>query len=49
MHGIGSYHWANGSAYYGDWFEDDMHGKGRYFFVNGDIYDGDYDHDKRVG
>ena len=47
--GKGTYQFANGDKYYGQWKEGKMHGTGKYEFANGDRYNGDFHDNKRDG
>jgi hypothetical protein len=40
--GYGTYVWANGDKYIGDWSNSKMHGSGTYYFSNGDKYTGSW-------
>jgi len=41
-HGNGTYKWANGDVYTGDWDHGQRIGKGKYVWQNGDICEGDF-------
>jgi hypothetical protein len=47
--GKGTYQFANGDKYYGQWKEGKMTGNGKYEFANGDRYNGDFVENKRDG
>ena len=47
--GNGTYQFANGDKYFGQWKEGKMHGTGKYEFANGDRYNGDFHDNKRDG
>lgn len=47
--GKGTFEYANGDKYVGDWKEDMQHGKGIYFFHTGDRYEGSYVQGERTG
>jgi len=47
--GKGTYHWANGDRYEGDWVNDQMNGKGIFFWADGDRYEGDWVNDQMNG
>lgn len=47
--GKGTYQFANGDKYYGQWKDGKMTGNGRYEFSNGDRYNGDFIENKRDG
>ena len=49
MNGSGSYEWAIGNKYVGDFVDGKRTGKGTFTWVNGDKYVGDYVDDKRTG
>ena len=40
--GHGTYVWADGDKYVGDWVDGKMHGKGTMYYTNGDKYEGDF-------
>lgn len=48
-HGLGSYHWNDGTKYYGDWKNDIMEGAGTCFYSNGDKYSGNWKNNKKSG
>lgn len=41
-HGKGTYCWANGSKYEGDWLHGKKTGKGKYSWANGGFYEGEF-------
>jgi hypothetical protein len=43
--GKGTYTWANGDRYVGEWFEDKKHGKGVFHFANGRRKEGIWEND----
>lgn len=47
--GKGTFEYANGDKYVGDWKDDMQHGKGIYFFHTGDRYEGAYVQGERTG
>jgi hypothetical protein len=47
--GKGTYQFANGDKYYGQWKEGKMNGTGKYEFANGDRYNGTFHDNKRDG
>lgn len=47
--GKGTYAYANGDKYSGQWKDGQMHGKGAYEFTNGDRYNGDFQSNTRQG
>src|SRR5574344_1207557 len=47
--GRGTFHYADGDVYVGDWTNDIQNGKGIYKFQNGDVYEGDYVQGERTG
>jgi len=40
VQGNGTYVWANGDRYAGEWRKGKMHGKGKKTMKTGDVYDG---------
>lgn len=48
MHGKGTYYYADGGVYEGEWQDRKMHGKGRFTFPNGSVYEGDWKNDVKV-
>jgi len=42
MHGYGTYTYASGDVYIGEWNDDKMNGNGTYTFSYGDVYFGEY-------
>ena len=49
MHGKGTYTYANGNLYEGDFVEDKVHGKGTFTYANGNVYEGDWVEDNMHG
>ena len=47
MEGLGTYKFANGNVYEGEWNDDKSHGKGTYIFKNGNKYVGEFKNGKR--
>jgi hypothetical protein len=47
--GIGSYFWADGAVYTGEWKGVDRHGQGKMQFANGVVWEGKYRYDVREG
>lgn len=47
--GYGTYVWADGSKYIGDWANSNMNGSGTYYFSNGDKYTGSWKEGKFDG
>jgi len=47
--GSGTYQFANGDKYEGQWTAGKMNGKGKYEFANGDRYEGAFHTNKRDG
>jgi len=47
MDGTGTYTYADGRKYVGDWSENKMHGKGVFSWEDGRKYEGDYYDDKK--
>jgi hypothetical protein len=49
--GKGTYYWADGSCYMGDFQNGVRHGKGiwKSSLENGDMYEGEYKNDKKYG
>lgn len=39
-HGYGTYNWANGSSYSGNWIENKIEGYGEYLWKDGKTYKG---------
>ncbi|MAI03149.1 MAG: hypothetical protein CMQ75_01295 [Gammaproteobacteria bacterium] len=46
---FGTYTFANGDKYVGEWKDDKKYGQGTYTFANGDKYVGEWKDDKRHG
>ena len=40
--GYGTYVWADGDKYVGDWVDGKKHGKGTLYYTNGEKYEGDF-------
>jgi len=40
--GVGTYVWADGDKYVGDWVDGTLHGKGTFFYASGNKYVGDF-------
>ena len=49
MHGWGTYTWANGNRYEGDWRDDKRTGRGTFTWADGDRYEGDWRDGKKHG
>jgi hypothetical protein len=49
VNGKGTYHWANGNRYEGDFVDGKLSGKGTYYWADGRRYEGDYVDSKRNG
>tara|TARA_B100001778_G_scaffold178964_1_gene147191 strand:+ start:7068 stop:7490 length:423 start_codon:yes stop_codon:yes gene_type:complete len=49
FNGSGTWKFANGDKYEGQWVDSKMHGFGKYEFANGDRYNGDFHDNKRDG
>jgi hypothetical protein len=49
LNGQGTYTYANGDKYVGEWKDDKKNGKGTYTSANGDKYVGEYMNDKKNG
>ena len=49
MYGIGTYNWADGRKYEGQWKNANMYGQGTYYWTNGDIYVGEWVDDLMQG
>ena len=49
MHGYGTYTWASGNVYEGEYQYCLKHGKGKYTWANGDFYVGEFKYDKYHG
>ena len=49
FNGSGTWKYANGDKYEGQWVDSKMHGYGKYEFENGDRYNGDFHDNKRDG
>ena len=49
FNGNGTWKFANGDKYEGQWVDSKMHGFGKYEFSNGDRYNGDFHDNKRDG
>ena len=45
----GTYTFANGDIYQGNWIDDKMSGQGTYTFANGDTYVGEFSNNKFNG
>ena len=48
MFGQGTYTYANGDKYVGEWKDGVMHGQGTFTWANGDKYVGEFKDDKPV-
>ena len=48
MHGKGTYTYASGNVYDGDFKDGTMHGKGTMTYADGGVYVGEYKDGKRV-
>ena len=48
-HGKGTYTWADGDKYEGDWVDDKKHGKGTYTWANGANYEGNWKNGAKHG
>ena len=48
-HGRGTYTFADGDGYEGEYQSDKMHGHGTYTYTNGDVYEGEYQSGKKHG
>ena len=48
-HGKGTFHFANGDRYEGDWRYNKRHGQGKYYYSNGAQYIGEWRDDKANG
>ena len=48
-HGYGTYTWADGSIYVGEYKNDKYHGNGTYTYANGNKYIGEWKNDKKDG
>ncbi len=46
---LGTYLWADGRKYLGQWVNNKMHGKGIFTWPDGRVYEGDYYDDKKQG
>lgn len=42
MHGYGTYKWADGRRYEGEYLNDHKHGHGLYTYADGRKYDGEW-------
>ena len=42
MHGQGSYKWADGRSYIGNYVNDKKHGVGKYIWPDGRYYEGEW-------
>jgi hypothetical protein len=40
--GYGTYEWANGKRYIGQWMKSSMHGYGIFKWADGDVYQGQF-------
>lgn len=49
MHAKGTFQWANGDVYTGDWKYGHMHGHGKKVMANGDCYVGSWRNDRANG
>ena len=49
MHGTGTFMWADGNSYEGEWEEGVFHGTGIMKTANGDIYEGEYERGEKHG
>ena len=49
MHGRGTFYFANGERYEGDWKDSQLHGRGTYYFANGDECEGDWRENRLLG
>ena len=49
VNGQGTYTWASGNKYVGEWMNDMMHGQGTYTGASGDKYVGEWQSGKRHG
>ena len=47
IHGHGTYKWADGRQYTGDWQVNKMHGSGVFTWADGRRYEGEYYDDKK--
>lgn len=47
--GKGTYIWADGSKYVGEWKNSKRHGFGKYYYTSGSIYEGNWSDDKKNG
>ena len=47
--GTGTYYFASGSRYEGEWKDGEKDGQGTFYFANGDRYVGEWKDDKRTG
>ncbi len=47
--GFGTYTWADGDKYEGEWKEGKFQGKGKYYYSNGSIFSGMYEKGKKHG
>ena len=45
MEGKGTYKWADGKEYNGEWKNGNMHGIGIYKWADGRIYEGEFEDD----
>ncbi len=48
-HGVGSFVWADGSTYTGEFFRNNIHGKGVYKWADGREFTGDWKDNKMDG
>ena len=46
--GVGTFLYANGTKYVGDWHKNMKHGHGVFTFEDGSVYEGPFAHDKMV-
>ena len=49
MHGKGTYTFASGASYEGEWADSKKHGKGTYTYADGNSYEGEWAEDKKHG
>ena len=49
MHGNGTYTWADGAVYDGEWKDNKRNGKGTNTWPDGDVHEGEYKDDKMNG
>lgn len=48
-HGLGLFHWVDGSNYYGEFIENNIEGRGKYVWADGREYDGEWKENKMHG